>query len=210
MDVHRRADRGNHILGRHGAGLEEPSKDIVWVASDYQLIDWNAHLFGGVAGKHISKIAGRHSESDRAIRRTESRGSGNIVTSLGGYAGPVYRIHRAEPTVVAERDVVEHCFYQVLAVIECALNCDVMNVVRGDSGHLATLHLGYAPSRVQDDNVDGFSVAARLDSSRSSIARCCADDGDALAAPGEYLIEQSSDDLQRIVFEGQRWPVEQF
>ena len=110
---------------------------------------------------------------------------------------------------VAERRVVEHRFHEVLAVVERAVDGDGVHVVFLHGGHLATLHLADAALRIQNHHRD---VAARLhavDRGRARIAARGTDHRDALAARCEHVVKESSDELQRDVFERQRRAVEQ-
>ena len=84
-----------------------------------------------------------------------------------------------------------------------------MDVGRGDGGHLAALHLGDAALGIEDEDVDGVAVAAGLDGRRAGVARGGADDGDAPAPLLQRMVEERAEQLQGIVLEGERGPVEQ-
>ncbi len=75
----------------------------------------------------------------------------------------------------------EHGLHQVLAVVEGALDGDVVHVGGHDGGHLATLQRRGAFVGVQHDDVDRIAVAAGLDGGRAGVARGRGDDGDAFA-----------------------------
>jgi len=59
---------------------------------------------------------------------------------------------------------------------------------------------------MQNDDIDGGAVAAGLDRRATGIARGGADDGDALAALVQHMIEQPPQHLQRVVLEGRVGP----
>ncbi len=150
-----------------------------------------------MGGVDIAEIPGRHAEGDRAVRRAEGEGGSEIVDDLRDDARPVDRVDCREVEPVAKPGVGEHRLHEILAVVEITLDGDGMDIGRRHRCHLAALHLGDA-------------VAARLDGGRAGIARGRADDGDALAALGQQSIEQPSNELQRIVLEGQGRAVEEF
>ncbi len=132
-----------------------------------------------------------------------------IVDYLRGDPGPVDRVDGRKACCLAECRVGEHCLYQVLAVVKRPLDCDAMHICGKHGCHLTALHLRHAAVRVQYEDVDCFPVPAGFNGCRSRIARGCADDGDALTAACQDMIEEASDELHRIVLERQSGAVEQ-
>jgi hypothetical protein len=63
---------------------------------------------------------------------------------------------------------------------------------------------------MQHDEVDACAARQCRDCRRPGVARCCGDDQRAGFATGERFIHQRREQLQREVFEGERWTVEQF
>ncbi len=104
----------------------------------------------------------------------------------------------------------EHGLHEVLAVVEAAVDGNVVHVRRRHRRHLATLHVGDTAARVQHEDVERVAVAARLDGRRTGVAGGGADDRDPLAAPGQFVVEEPAHELQGDVLEGQGRPVEQF
>ena len=105
--------------------------------------------------------------------------------------------------------VVEHRLQQRLAVVEGALDRDVVDVGGSDRGHLAALHLGDAAVRMQDHDRHARAPGAGLDRGGAGIARGRADDRDRPAALLQKMLEQVAQQLQGDVLEGERRPVEQ-
>ena len=209
LDVHAGADGRHHLADFHAAGLQEAGEDVVAVGRDDQLVDRQPHAARGIAGEHVAEIPGRHRERDRPVGRAEGDPAGDVVDRLGGDPRPVDRIHRGQPAIGAKPGVAEHRLHQVLAVVEGALDRDVVDVGGFDRGHLAALDLGHPVLGVQHEDLDPGAVAAGLDGRRAGVARGRGDDRHPLAAPGEDVIEQPADDLQGVVLEGEGRAVEQ-
>ncbi len=169
----------------------------------------STHALGAVAGEHVAEVAGRHRERDRRAPAGEARRRGDVVDDLGHDPGPVDRVDRRQVDPVTERLVGEQRLDQVLAVVEGALDRQVVHVGRRDGGHLASLDVGHPARRVQDHDLDGRPVAAGLDGRRAGVARGGPDDGDPLAPAGQLVVEEPTDQLQGDVLEGQGRPVEQ-
>ena len=110
---------------------------------------------------------------------------------------------------VAEGEIVEARLGEVLAVVERALDGDVVHVGRQHRRHLAALHLADPAAREQHEDVDGLAVAHRLDGGRAGIARGGADDGGVLAPRRQRVVEHAAEELQRHVLEGERRAMEQ-
>ena len=111
--------------------------------------------------------------------------------------------------VAAERCVGEHLLHQILAIVEAAFDGYRVHVRRRHGGHLAALHLGDAAPRIEHEKIDGGAVAAGLDRRRAGIARGSADDGDAIPALRQHMVEERTDQLQRVILEGEGWTVEE-
>ena len=61
---------------------------------------------------------------------------------------------------------------------------------------------------MENHDVHCVAVTACLDSRRTGVARRGADDGDPLAPPGQFMVEQTAQQLEGHVLESQRGPVE--
>ena len=162
----------------------------------------SAHALGDPAGEDVAEVAGRHRErsSGPAARR-----SGHVVDDLGHHPGPVDRVHGRQPHARSRNALVgEQRLHEVLAVVEGALDGDVVDVGRVDRGHLAALHVAHPAGRVEHDDVEVRPADAGLDGGRAGVARGGDDDRGPLAAAGELVVEQPADELERDVLEGQR------
>ena len=146
--------------------------------------DGQAHALGAVAGEHVAEVAGGHGEADRAAPAGQPGHRGDVVDDLGHDPGPVDGVDRRQVDPVAEGLVGEERLDQVLAVVEGALDGQVVHVGRVDGGHLPPLHVRDPTGRVQDDDLDGVAVAAGVDGGRAGVARGGPDDGDLLARGG--------------------------
>ena len=111
--------------------------------------------------------------------------------------------------LLTERRVGKHRLHQVLTVVERALDRDVADIRRGDGGHLPTLHVADPAVRMQERDVDAVASGTRLDGCRTSVTRGGTDDRHPCIAGRQDVIEQTPDQLQRHVLEGQRRTVKQ-
>ena len=84
-----------------------------------------------------------------------------------------------------------------------------MDVVAEDGGHLPTLHLGHPVVRVHDEDVDVFAGLAALDGRRAGVAAGGPHDHHALAPLAQHMVEQTTEQLQGEILEGQGRAVEQ-
>ena len=105
--------------------------------------------------------------------------------------------------------VAEQRLQQRLAVVERALDREVVDVRRGDRGHLPALDLGDPAVRMEDHDADPLAPGKRLDRGRAGVARGRADDRDRRPAAAQEELEQPAEQLHRDVLEGERRPVEQ-
>ena len=103
----------------------------------------------------------------------------------------------------------EEAFQHRLGVVERAFERDGVDIVGGDRGHLAALHVGDAAVRIKDEDIDLIEAAKRLDRRGAGVARGGADDGGALAVRFQRLVHQPAEQLHRHVLEGERRAVEQ-
>ena len=165
-----------------------------------------AHPLRRPAGEDVAEVAGGHARRDRLAQRP---GGGHVVHGLGHHTRPVDRVDRREPHPLAEPDVVEHRLHEVLAVVERAIDGDGAHVRCVDGGHLPALHVARATVGVEHHDVDPLAVADRLDGRRAGVTARGADDGEALVALGQHVVEQQPDELQGDVLERQRRAVEQ-
>ena len=209
LDVHARA-RGRHDrAGPIDAGLEEARQDVVAVGRDDQLGERQAHPMREVAGVDVAEIAGRHGEGDPPQRGAQRQRRAHVVDRLGHDPAPVDRVDGGEVELLAQPGVAEQRLQQRLAVIERALDREVVDVRRGDRGHLPALDLGDPAVRMEDHDADPLAPGKGLDRGRAGVARGRPDDHDRRPAAAQEELEQPAEQLHRDVFEGERGPVEQ-
>ena len=84
-----------------------------------------------------------------------------------------------------------------------------MDVVAEDSGHLPALHFRHALVRVQDEDIDVLATAAAFDGCRTGVTGGGSHDHHALATLGQHVVEQTAEQLQDEILEGQGRTVEQ-
>ena len=109
---------------------------------------------GGVAGEDVAEIAGRHGEGDRAVGRAERSGGVDVIDDLRHDARPVDRVDRRQPDAVAEGGVVEQRLHQVLAVVEGAVDGDVVDVAATTVVICRRCTSEIAALGMQDEDVD--------------------------------------------------------
>ena len=208
-DVHRR--RQGRVQGVLDVliAAHEAVQDVVAVGGHDQLVDRQAHVARQVAGEDVAEVAGRHREGHRTGRRAQLDGGVEVVDDLGHDPRPVDRVDRHQTGALEETLVGEAGLDHLLAVVEVAVDGDVVDVVALDGGHLATLHFGHAVVRVQDEDVDVLAGLAAFDGRRAGVAGGGADDHHALVALGQHVVEQATQQLQGEVLEGQGRAVEQ-
>jgi hypothetical protein len=111
--------------------------------------------------------------------------------------------------LLPEPRVVEHGLHEVLAVVERAFHGDRLHVLLGHGRHLPPLHLADPALGVEDDEIDVGPPGHGVDRRAAGVAAGGPDDGDPLAPPGQHVVEQPADDLERHVLERERRAVEQ-
>ena len=160
LNIHRRADGRLDTFHLHHPAFEKACQNVIAVRPDHKLFDRKPHLHRGISGIDIAEIARRDREGNLAFRRSKLHPRPEIIGDLAHDARPVDRIDRRKTDLVAESMIIEQCLHQVLTIIKRSLDRDVMHIVRQDRRHLATLHFGNAPLRMQDENIDIFPVPA--------------------------------------------------
>jgi hypothetical protein len=153
LDIHAGAERRLDRGGLHLAAVEEPGQDIVAVGADDEPGDVQPHRPRRIAGIDVAEIARGHGEHHRPVRRAEPERGVKIIDDLGHHPSPVDRVHRRQVHLVAERGVVEHRLQQILAIVESAVDGDVVDVGRLDRGHLPPLDLGDPALGMQDEDI---------------------------------------------------------
>ena len=140
-DVHRRRDRlGDAVRRERVVALrEEAVEDVVTVGRHHHLVDGEPHVLRVIPGEDVAKVAGRHGERHllprrRVARRRHAEVRVHVVHLLRQDARPVDRVDGGELVAVAERFVVERRLHDRLAVVEGAVQGDVVDVRVGHLG----------------------------------------------------------------------------
>ncbi len=84
-----------------------------------------------------------------------------------------------------------------------------MDIGRAHGGHLPALHVADAAIGMEHEDVHPLAPGHGIDRRAAGIATGGADDGQVIVAPGEEMLEQLAEQLQRHVLEGERGAVEQ-
>ena len=103
-------------------------ENVVDVGGDDQPFNRQAHLRRDIAGEDVAEIAGRHAESHFAVRRAQLQRGGEVIDHLRAQPCPVDRIDSSNMMALFERVIIADCFYNVLAIIEYPLNCNVIDI----------------------------------------------------------------------------------
>ena len=212
--VHRRRRRDVGVrfaAGRVHAGAEELVQHVVLVGREHELADRHAHRLGVEAREDVAEVSGRHRERDleagafglgQAVGVAQPRP--HVVNDLGRDAAEVDRVHRAQAVRVLELQVGVQLLHQVLAVVERALDGDVVDVVVLQRVHLRALERAHASLRRQHEHRDAVAAAQRVLGGGSGVARRRADDVDHAILAREGVFHGLAEELHRHVLERQR------
>ena len=96
---------------------------------------------------------------------------------------------------------------EVLAVVEDAVDGDVDDVLVEEGEHLGALERGHAARGGEHDDGEAASASQRVLSGGAGVAGGGADDGEPVAAAGELVFEELTEELHRHVLEGGRGAV---
>ncbi len=79
--------------------------------------------------------------------------------------------------------IIEQCFHQGLAIIECSVDGDIVHIRGMAAGHLPALDVAHPAVGMKNEYVDGLAISEGLDGCSAGISRCCANDRHAGLAP---------------------------
>ena len=209
LNIHARAGGGDHAPWLVNPRRQSAGKTVVEVRGNNEAFDRQAHGSGGVTRENITEISGGHGEGDGAVGAAEGHGRGEVIDDLRKDAGEVDRIDAGQRKRIARARVVEQRLHDALAIVEGALNRDVVHVRLVRARHLPPLHLGHPALGVKDENVDHVEAAEGLDGGGTGIAGGGADDRRPRALPAERAVHQPRHHLHGEVLEGERRPVKQ-
>ena len=153
------------------AGFEKFVQYVVFVGSDNQAVDGQAHLTGDMAGADIAEVAAWYAEADFfVIARSGVEITGEVVHDLGDDTAPVDGVDCADMVFGFEFGIVLYGFDDVLAVVKHAFNGDVVDVGILQAEHLRALECAHFAFRRQHEDVDTFFTAQGIFGGRAGIA----------------------------------------
>ena len=135
--------------------------------------------------------------------------AGKVIDHLRQQARPVDRIDRADLVLALELQVVGDGLDHVLAVVEHALDGDVVDVGVQQAEHLRLLERAHAPVRAGHEDAHALLAAHGVFGRAAGVAAGGAQDVELFAAARQFVLEQVAQQLHRHVLEGQRGAVGQ-
>lgn len=141
-----------------------------------------------------------------------------VVRDLCEDARPVDAVDSRERMRAVHVGVAEQRLHEILAVVEGAIDGEVVHVGVEDGRHLRFLHGRHFAGRVHDEDGDVTFVAQAVDGGAAGIAGGCADDCEVAAGVGgggiavaahEEVLEEVAEELEGDVFEGEGGAVEE-
>ncbi len=212
LNVHRGGERWNDGAAAVGTRVKETRKDIVFVGCQDEFVDWKAHFGGGIPGKDIAEIAGRHGEGDLFCAGPfhDAESGMEVVDDLCEDTGPVDGVYGTEMESVFEGEIAEETFDDRLCVIESAIEGDIEDIRIEDRRHLHFLHGRDSSGGMQNEDADVFTTAYAVDCGGTGIAGCGDDDIQLAFLFSENVFEQVSEELEGNVLEGVGRTMEEF
>ena len=135
--------------------------------------------------------------------------AGEVIDDLRQQPRPVDRVDGADAVAALEVQVGADRLDDILAIVEDALDREVVDVGVLQAEHLRLLERAHAPVRAEHEDADAPPAAHRVLGCAAGIARGRAQDVEPLAAPAELVLEQRPEQLHRHVLERQRRAVGQ-
>ncbi len=112
-----------------------------------------------------------------------------VVDDLGHDPRPVDRVHGHQARALEEALVGEAVLDHLLTIVEVAFDGDIVDVLTEQGGHLPTLNFRNPVVRMQDEDVDVFTVFAAFDRRRTGITGGRANDHHTLATLFQHVVE---------------------
>ena len=193
--------RATHTVDTRSKELIE---DIVFVGGHNEMLNGQAHHAGHVTSADIAKISTWHTEADFLI--VILRGlkiACKVIDHLSQQARPVDGVDSANFVLALERQIIAHGLDNVLAIIEHALDGNVVNVGIEQAEHLRLLKWAHATLRAGHEDSDPFLAAHGVLGGATCVTRSSAEDIELCIAPIEFVLKQVTKQLHGHVFEGQ-------
>ncbi len=111
---------------------------------------------------------------------------------------------------VAEGEVGKEPLDDVLAVVEGAVNSQIVDIPVEHGGHLQRLDRAYASVRVQHEEAQALTAAQTLDRGTARVAAGGGHDVECGVAACQHRLEELAEKLQGHILEGQCRAVEEF
>ena len=176
IDGRRRRVRLRRAARPVAAGAEELVEHVVLVRRDDQLRDRQTHLRATWPARMLPKLP--DGTAKLTARRCASRGevAVEVVDDLRGDARPVDRVDRAEEVARLERRIAGDGLDDVLAIVERALDREVVDVRIVERVHLRLLERAHPAVRRQHEHGEVALAAHRVLGGAAGVARCRAQD----------------------------------
>lgn len=203
-------------------GLPEAVQNIVLIGSDNQLVDRQAHLSSEVSRKDVSEVSSRSDKSDLVpnlegiglSRKREVRVK--VEDDLGENSREVNRVDSTQLQGLVGIRIAEQSLDNILTIIECALDGEVVYVAVNAGCHLSLLDRANTSLGVQNCDRNILLASETVDSSGSSISTCRANDGQVVTVLAhlsmvfahEQIFEKISKELEGAILEGVAGAVE--
>ena len=192
------------------ARAEELVEDVVLVGGQHETTDRQAHRSRDVAGADVAEVAGRHGEvDDIVVARRRLEVPGEVVHDLSQQTGPVDRVDGADRVATLEAEVGRDRLDEILAIVEDAVDGDVVDVRLLQAEHLRLLERAHPAERRQHEDLDAALAFQGVLGGAAGVARCRAQDVEPAAAARELVLEGLADELHRDVLERERRAVRQ-
>mmetsp|Transcript_54942 Transcript_54942/g.146541 ORF Transcript_54942/g.146541 Transcript_54942/m.146541 type:complete len:240 (+) Transcript_54942:1089-1808(+) len=185
-------------------------EDVVRVSCADQVLHWQPHPLGVIAGQNVAKIPCWDTEAHSAITIWEEPEIRiEIIRDLEHDPCPVDGVHGAEAVGLLEVQVAKEALDDVLAVVERALDRDAVHVAVEHARHLLLLDLRHAALWKQDEALHVLLAAHPVNGRAARVPTRGAQHREPARRPLQEVLVEVAEGLKRHVLERESWPVEQ-